>query len=176
MRSMSRRIFTPRGRAMVAVAASGLSLLVSPALIDPAPRLVWNASASAPIGLWSVAPNGQVAVGDHVLAWAPDPARRLAARRGYLPANVPMIKQVAALDGARVCAQDTSISVDGLVVATRRTADRQGRSLPWWIGCRRLSRGQMLLINRPIDSFDSRYFGPVEGKAIVGRARPLWLP
>ena len=173
---MSRRFFTPRGRALVAVAATGAALLITPVVLDPTPRLVWNASASARIGLWRVAPKGRVVVGDHVLAWAPDPARKLAAQRGYLPLNVPMIKQVAALEGAFVCGQGAEIRVDGAVAATRRTADRRGRSLPWWTGCRRLGPGQMLLINAAPDSFDSRYFGPVEGRAVLGRATPLWLP
>ena len=35
---------------------AALLLLAAPAIYSPAPRLVWNASASAPIGLWWVWP------------------------------------------------------------------------------------------------------------------------
>jgi conjugative transfer signal peptidase TraF len=160
------------------VLAGGLALiaLAAPTLLDPAPRLVWNATASAPIGLWAITPGAPIAVGDTVLARAPDPARRLAAARGYLPFNVPLLKTVAAIDGDTVCADGRVIRVNGAAVAIRRPRDAQGRALPGWRGCMRLPEGAGLLINRDPDSFDSRYFGPVAGAAIIGRARPLWLP
>ena len=46
--------------------------------------------------------------------------------------------------------------------------------MPWWTGCRRLQPGQLLLLNRTSASFDSRYFGPVERTAILGKAVLLW--
>lgn len=160
------------------VVAGGLALilLAAPMLLDPAPRLVWNATASAPVGLWAITPGAPIAVGDTVLAHAPEPARRLAAARGYLPLNVPLLKTVAAIAGDTVCADGGVIKVNGAAVAIRRPRDAQGRPLPSWRGCARLARGAALLVNPDPNSFDSRYFGPVAGTAIIGRARPLWLP
>lgn len=164
-----------RARVMV---AGGLALvaLAAPMRLDPAPRLVWNATPSAPVGLWTITPGAPIAVGDTVLAHAPEPARRLAAARGYLPFNVPLLKTVAAIAGDTVCANGRVILVNDAVVAIRRPRDGQGRPLPNWRGCVRLAKGAALLINPASDSFDSRYFGPVSGAEIIGRARPLWLP
>src|SRR3546814_1519836 len=65
--------------------------------------LVWNASASAPIGLYSVSPGVPADPGDMVIARVPQLWRDLAARRHYLPANVPLVKRVAAAAGDDVC-------------------------------------------------------------------------
>jgi conjugative transfer signal peptidase TraF len=169
------RVFTPRGQGLAALIALALAGLAAPSVFDPPPRLVWNASASAPVGLWAINPGAPIQVGDSVLAWPSPAARRLAAQRHYLPANVPMIKTVAAVAGDQVCAAQATITVNGRRVAVRRLADGRGRMLPWWRGCQRLSRGQLLLINPAPDSFDSRYFGPVGRGAIIGKATPLWL-
>ncbi len=171
---MFSRVLTPRGQALAALVGLALAGLAAPVLLQSPPRLVWNATASAPVGLWAITPGAAVQVGDSVLVWPPPPARRLAAQRHYLPANVPMIKAVAAVSGDRVCALEASVTVNDRRVAVRRLADRRGQKLPWWRGCQRLSRGQFLLINPAPDSFDSRYFGPVEGRAIIGKARLLW--
>lgn len=139
------------------------------------PRLVWNASASVPTGLYSVTPVRPIERGDIVVARLPEPVARLAARRHYLPLDVPLLKPVGALPGDRVCAIGGAITIDGNVVAIRRRRDRIGRALPWWNGCERLRNGRLLLLSPAPDSFDGRYFGPVDPSTIIGRARPLWI-
>ena len=145
------------------------------AIADSRPWIVWNASASAPIGLWRVHPGAAPRVGTMVLARMPAPVARLAAARHYVPATVPLLKQVAAGSGDTVCAIGRGISIDGRLVAIRLPADRSGRRMPWWSGCERLGPGRIFLLNPRPDSFDSRYFGPVDESAIIGRATPLWL-
>lgn len=173
---MFSRLLTPRGHGLAGLVGAALVAVAAPVVLDPAPRLVWNATPSAPIGLWRIRPGAPVRVGDHVLAQPPPAARRLAARRHYLPANVPMIKAVAAVSGDTVCAAGPWIKVNSRPVAQRRAADSRGRELPWWSGCQRLSGGAVLLLNAAPDSFDGRYFGPVSKQAVIGRATPLWLP
>lgn len=172
---MFSRVLTPRGQGLVVAVGLALVGLAAPLVMEPAPRLVWNASASAPIGLWRITTGAAVAVGDSVLVEPPPAARRLAAQRHYLPANVPMIKTVAAVSGDEVCGLDAHVIINDRLVAVRRLADRRGRRLPWWRGCQRLSGGQVMLLNSAPDSFDGRYFGPVERGAIIGKATPLWL-
>ena len=153
----------------------GLGLIGLAALGRPAPWLVWNASASAPIGLYRVLP-GKPASGDLVLVRTPDSARQLTAERGYLPQDVPLVKRVAALDGDTVCAADDVISVNGRVVAERLAHDRLGRQLPSWSGCHLLDGGEAFLLMEGVaDSFDGRYFGPVPTASIIGRLAPLWI-
>jgi conjugative transfer signal peptidase TraF len=141
----------------------------------PRPRLLWNASASAPVGLWRVFPGAPVGRGDMVVVRLGQPWRGLAARRHYLPANVPLIKRVAAAPGDRVCAFEAWVFVEGRIAEVRRRFDGFGRPLPWWRGCKALEGGEMLLLMDDPASFDGRYFGPVRAQAVVGKAVPLWL-
>lgn len=168
-----------RTRRWLAATVAGLALVGLLAALDhagrPAPRLIWNPSASAPVGLWRVHPGAAVTVGDMVLARMPETVRQLAAERRYLPGNVPLLKRVAAVRGDHVCALGETLAVNGRAVARRRAADAQARPLPWWRGCRALRDGEYLLLMDAPDSFDGRYFGPVEAAAIIGRATPLWV-
>lgn len=141
----------------------------------PAPRLVWNASASAPIGLYFVSPGAPVRIGDMVVARTPVAVRNLAARRRYLPANVPLVKRIAATRSDIVCAFGQGIFVNGHWVAERRDRDGQGRPMPWWSGCRTLANDELLLLiaDSP-DSFDGRYFGVTHIGDVIGKAVLLW--
>src|SRR3546814_18766447 len=58
------------GRRMVA-GGLGLGLVLLSAVLPPAPRLVWNASASAPQGLYAVTPGAWVEPGAMVIARVP---------------------------------------------------------------------------------------------------------
>ena len=158
-----------------AIGACCLSLLGLTIALPPRPRLVWNASASAPLGLYLVSPGKRPGRGDMVVAWAPQPARLLAARRHYLPLNVPLVKRVAAIGGDKICAIGGVISVDGRAVARRQIQDAAGRAMPWWRGCVTLTGDQFLLLTDAPASFDGRYFGPIWREGNVGRATPLWI-
>jgi conjugative transfer signal peptidase TraF len=157
------------------LAGLGLGLIGCAWLADSAPRLVWNASASAPLGLYRVEVGARIARGDAVLAVLPDAPRRLAAERLYLPADVPLIKHVAAMAGDRICGEGDGVSINGRVVAHRLAHDSKGRPLPRWTGCRVLADSEVLLLMAGVPgSFDGRYFGPVDAAQIVGKLLPLW--
>ncbi|MBV9841621.1 MAG: S26 family signal peptidase [Sphingomonadaceae bacterium] len=145
---------------------------LAPWQIASHPALMMNVSASAPLGLYRFS-EGPIGRGDWVAAWAPQWARRIAAARHYLPYGVPLIKRVVATVGANVCASETLVRLDGRALASRLPADRAGRPLPHWTGCRRLAVGEYLLINAAQASFDSRYFGPVRASSIIGKVTPL---
>src|SRR3546814_7017867 len=95
--------------------------------MPPRPRLVWNASASAPIGLYGIAVGKPVARGDLVIARLAEPYRSFAAQRRYLPVGVPLIKRVAEAAGERVCARGRHVRVNGSLVALRRRRDEGGQ-------------------------------------------------
>jgi len=163
-----------RLRRRIAITGIGIAVLLASAAVPPAPRLVWNASASVPIGLYAVSPGASADLGSMVIARVPDPFRRLAAERRYLPLNVPLVKRVAAQAGDEVCALGQEIFVNGRWSAKRRLADGQGRSMPMWSGCIRLHGRQLFLLMDNPASFDGRYFGATEGRDIIGKARLLW--
>jgi conjugative transfer signal peptidase TraF len=153
---------------------AGLSMIGAAAMLGITPRLVWNASASAPIGLYALVDHN-ARRGDLALVRTPLSVRDLAATRGYLPANVPMVKRIAAADGDVVCANGSSISINTNTVAARRERDGAHRLLPTWSGCRRLVGNEMFLLMVHVpDSFDGRYFGPTPCAAIIGKLVPLW--
>jgi len=158
----------------LAATLAGIALVGFSAIAHPQPRLVWNASASAPIGLYRVV-SGEPEGGDFVLVRIPKSIEKLAAIRGYLPAGVPLIKRVAAVAGDDVCAFNGAIIVNGEIVARQRKVDRAGRSLPRWNECRELVSGEFFLLGDAPDSFDSRYFGPVTSARVIGRLAPLWI-
>lgn len=165
-----------RLRLLAATLAAAAATAVAGTLIwPPGPLLLWNASASSPVGLYRVGPADGAAPGDMVIAWPPDPARELGARRRYLPRNVPLVKRVAAASGDLVCAIGEAIFVNGRLETRRRTHDPSGRPMPWWTGCEELGSGDLFLLTPDMgDAFDGRYFGITRRQQIVGRARLIW--
>src|SRR3546814_15582604 len=94
----------------------------------------------------------------------------LAARRHYIPANVPLVKHVAAAAGDEVCALGQEVFINGRLVAERRAVDAGDRPMPSWSGCVRLHGSQLfMLMTDNLASFDGRYFG-VPGGSQIGRA------
>lgn len=163
-------------RLVIALAGSCAGALTTAALLlHPAPRLVWNVSASAPIGLYAVQPNAPIQVGDMVIARVPVPYQTLAATRHYIPANVPLVKQVTASAGDQICALGRDVYRNGVWLAARRAKDGAGRTMPAWQGCVRLRAGQffLLMATAPL-SFDGRYFGVSLRRDIIGKAYLLW--
>ena len=160
---------------VLAGASAALAALLLPALHRPQLRLVWNASASVPLGLYRIEPAAIPRVGD-LVAVRPSPAlTRFMAERRYVEAGAVLVKPVAALAGTTFCRTNMRVTLDGRAVATALPRDRFGRPLPRWSGCRRLARNELVLIAPALRaSFDSRYFGPVDRAQVIGRAIPLW--
>lgn len=161
----------------LSVAAAATVLMLLPACVASPPVLLWNASASVPIGLYAVHSLDALHVGDLVVVRPPKPLAAWLDARRSLPLGVPLVKPVAALDGQTACRQRRIVSVDGKPTAEAQDRDHRDRILPHWEGCRRIAPGEVFLMNpaQP-DSLDSRYFGPLPVASIIGRASPLWLP
>ena len=163
-----------RHLALVATVFPVLALAVASWANLPA-KLVWNGSESAPVGFYWI--DDQVPErGDIVLVRVPDGMREIITKRGYLPSDVPLIKRIVADHGDTVCRRDREIIIDGITVALARTEDGQGRKMPVWSGCHVLYRDQLFLLQRHSESLDSRYFGPVDRRLIIGRATRWRLP
>ncbi|WP_232491744.1 S26 family signal peptidase [Novosphingobium kaempferiae] len=173
-RRRHRRLWRRYGLALGLLAAAVNWTIVYP----PAPRLVWNASSSAPVGLYSVDPGPRVKPfhrGDMVIARLPPPWRDLAASRRYLPANVPLVKRVAAASGDEICGAGDMVRLNGRPLVRRLVRDRARSILPWWNGCLRLGSDDYLLVMPGSAwSFDGRYFGITKGTEIIGLADLLW--
>jgi conjugative transfer signal peptidase TraF len=168
---MTRRFLA---RTTVIVAATFALSFAAIAVTDPLPRLVWNASASAPIGLYRIQPDDNPPLGTLIAIAPPPHLGRWMAARGYLGANVPLLKHVAAKAGQRVCRSGFIVSVESRPVVVALQHDRAGRPLPVWRGCQTLGADELLLLNpaHP-DSLDGRYFGPLPASTVLGRAVPI---
>jgi conjugative transfer signal peptidase TraF len=143
--------------------------------VQVVPKLIWNVSASVPLGLYSIEPARHLEVTDLVAVEAPEPLASFMAERRYLPRGVPLMKRVAGLPGQRVCREGAHITIDGIDMGEALARDHAGRDLPAWQGCRRIADGEVFLMNwAASDSMDGRYFGPLSTTSIIGRAIPLW--
>ena len=164
-------------RSIIVAMLSGASMLAFSWCAHPRPWLLWNASASVPIGLYEVHPVGSLRVGQLLIVSPPTPLAQFLAARRYLPMSVPLIKHVAALPGQTVCRRGRMITVDGTMKAEALDHDTRGRTLPVWQGCQKIAPHEVFLLNIGVpDSLDGRYFGPLPDTTIMGRATPLWIP
>ena len=163
-------------RSITILAASIASAaLATSAIIDLPKPLLWNASASAPIGLYAVQPAEDLEVSDLVVIVPPPELATFLAARGYLPKGVPLLKRVLALTGQTVCRDGLDVLAYGVSVGRARIRDHAGRELPVWHGCRRIADGELFLMNWDApDSVDGRYFGAFPQSSVIGRALPVW--
>ena len=157
------------------VTTVAVSLLGIASVASFAPKLIWNASASTPVGFYTIGDVGALDVTDLVAVDAPEPLATFLSDGGYLPRGVPLLKRVAAVPGQRVCRTGLVITVDGVPMGDALDRDRRGRLLPIWRGCQLVANGELFLMNWQVrDSLDGRYFGPLPATAVIGRATPLY--
>ena len=84
------------------------------AFVHPAPRLIWNATASTPTGLYALRPVGQLHALELVAVRPPEPIATFLADGGFLPKGVSLLKHVMARPGQTVCRTGDAITVDGI--------------------------------------------------------------
>ncbi|MDA9408752.1 MULTISPECIES: S26 family signal peptidase [unclassified Bradyrhizobium] len=164
------------GRLKIVAATSGTAAaLIATIVLEPLPLYIWNASASVPIGLYSLRATKRFHVTELVAIQPPEPLATFLDLNGYLPGGVPMLKRVLALPGQTVCRTGLTISVDDVAVGEAKDRDRRGRPLPKWQGCRVVGDGELFLMNwQSDDSLDGRYFGFLPASSVIGRAMPVW--
>jgi conjugative transfer signal peptidase TraF len=148
------------------------TLLVGTIAFKPLPLIIWNASDSVPIGLYWIEQR-QPKIGEIAVVRPPDWVSLYASSRGYLPEKIWLLKPVSAVSGTVVCRIGNFIFVDGKLVVRARKFDSQKRILPVWKGCRVLKINEVFLLAKPRNSFDSRYFGPINRSEVHGVAALL---
>jgi conjugative transfer signal peptidase TraF len=159
---------------VVVTCFSALSTVAS-VFIEMPKNLMWNVSASAPIGLYRIVRVDRFEVTDLAVVMPPDELANFLDARRYLPKGLPLLKRVLALRGTEVCRSGSDIVAYGMRYGRARDRDSQGRALPVWQGCRQIAEGEAFFMNWDAsDSFDSRYFGPLPLTTVIGRAIPLW--
>ncbi len=138
-------------------------------------KLIYNGSESAPPGFYWIE-NLPVKRGDYVLTNVPKRFKMLINQRGYVRHDVPLLKQIIAIEGDVICRKDREILLNGVTIAVARLLDQSSRKLPIWQGCHRLMSDDLFLLQDHPSSFDSRYFGPVQRSLVIGKATKLRFP
>ena len=143
--------------------------------IQSTPKLLWNVSASAPIGLYFLHAPQALHKYDLVAVRPPIHHAQFLEEHQFLAKGALLLKHVAALPGSRICRQGKHILINGHNVASAQRNDHLGRARPVWNGCKTLSPDEIFLLNPKPDSLDSRYFGPFNKQSIIGQASALWI-
>ncbi len=142
-----------------------------------------NTTASMPRGLWHLSKGADAGRGDAVVVCAPPGgASHLGRERGYIGpgachgGTVPLLKIVAAVSGDAVAVGPFGLAVNGAVLAdtVRLSHDAAGRALPALPpGIYAVQTGTAWVTTPAADSWDSRYWGPVQLADVLGVARPV---
>ncbi len=140
------------------------------------PPVILNETASMAKGVYvRLGKVADLKRGD-IIAMPMDSAARsyLVKKLGY-PKDTMLIKRVAGLSGDLVCRQGSVVTINKRTLFAAHS-DRQGNHLPAWNGCRVLLPNEFFLLGDQPSSFDSRYFGPVSRRELVGtyRAAITW--
>lgn len=141
------------------------------------PVLVWNRTASAPMGLYmrqDWREERPLTPGTRVLLGPESRAGRWIIEQGFAGNGWPIIKTVRAIPGDEICREDAVVSINSMPVATAISVTSSGIALPVWEGCRRLQADEFFLLNDHPRSLDGRYFGPAGTEEIIGLSKPIW--
>jgi type IV secretory pathway protease TraF len=166
-----RRSLPSIARAILILLSTSLATLWF-ALPRPQDWIAYNHSPSVPVGLYLRAAE-HVGVGKLVTVRARDVAPSYARLRRFGRERDRFLKRVTAGPGDLVCATRDAVIINSNHPILRFANDRQGRALPQWQDCRRLRSHEWFLMGDTPDSFDSRYWGPVDERLIEGVWRGL---
>jgi conjugative transfer signal peptidase TraF len=158
-----------RRKIVLSVSALAVIALAAKLMFAPTPLVIWNASNSVPIG-WYLVAKRQPKLGEIAVIRPPEWVEIYASARGYLPLQTPLLKPVRAIEMSFVCRFGQYVFIDGNMVARAKYLDTNHRMLPVWKGCRTLKSDDVFVLSMHRDSFDSRYFGPINRSQVLGTA------
>ena len=143
-------------------------------VFDPAERLIWNRTGSAPKGLYWLS-GDPFTKGRWVAVSARSADADWAEARGFVGKDWPLLKQIAGVPGDLICRNGNEVLVNGELAAIAQEVDSRGRLLPAWEGCERLKAGEYFLLAPHASSLDGRYFGVTGSEDLDGVVRPLMI-
>src|SRR5690606_33152373 len=133
-------------RRVLTVTVLAVSVIAAMSAVDMPTRLIWNATASAPIGVYTVVPAEPIDVPELVAFVPPEPLAVFMVERGYIARGVPLLTRVVGLFGQRVCRIGRTIAVDGAEMGKALERDRSGRELPVWQVCRAIRDREIFIM------------------------------
>jgi conjugative transfer signal peptidase TraF len=133
-----------------------------------------NLTPSEPVGIYRRVAGGAQPNALVLLRQPHDSAAPILER--YLPANIPLIKRIAAIPGEVVETSARGVRVNGILWpdSAPLTHDQEGRSLqPYPFGTYRVAAGQLWVMSNHPRGLDSRYFGPVTESSVISPLVPI---
>ena len=117
-----------------------------------------------------------------VLACLPDEVAKLAYERNYIASGkckggyAPVGKYIQAISGDEVRFTSDGIIVNGSLLESSKPyeMDGDGRPMPVILQDLVLPKDELVLLNNYAGSFDSRYYGPIPSRYVVGTLKPIW--
>lgn len=159
------------------LAAAGLLVVgLLAAFSAVGPLVLWNRSASEPLGLYRRT-FGEPAPGRLIAFRVPSAAFPYADDRMAYLRRVPILKTIVGGEGDTVCTINATLTLNNRRLGPVLQRDPRGNLLPQWRGCRALRHGEWFVFSDRIpNSFDSRYYGPVAADQVIGVYAPLMGP
>ena len=151
---------------------AGMLVGIGLAVFRPQDTILYNPSDSIPKGFY-VRDGSELARGSIVTIRSIHAAPDYATKRNFADAGDRFLKRIAAVEGDTVCAEGSTVSIDGKLVAERAHVDAVGDPLPSWTGCVTLDDRHVFLLGDHPGSFDGRYWGISESADLTGPWRPL---
>ncbi len=116
-----------------------------------------------------------------VLACLPDEVAKLAYERNYIASGkckggyAPVGKYIQAISGDEVRFTSDGTIVNGKLIELSKpyAMDGEGRAMPVMLQDMVLPKDELVLLNNYAGSFDSRYYGPIPSRYVVGTLNPV---
>ncbi|MDY2798549.1 MAG: conjugative transfer signal peptidase TraF [Anaerobiospirillum succiniciproducens] len=116
-----------------------------------------------------------------VLACLPDEVAKFAYERNYIASGkckggyAPVGKYIQAIPGDEVRFTSEGIIVNGSLLENSKpyAMDGEGRAMPVMLQDMVLPKDELVLLNNYAGSFDSRYYGPIPSRYVVGTLNPV---
>ena len=153
----------------------GVIALVTKQIAHSGYRLTYSTTLSMPKGFYLIKPFASLKHGDIVEFYPPVAIRDFLKQKHWAPRSGLLLKHVYGIPEDFVCTQNNFIFINGAKIAPIYKFYAPGKKLPQISLCRKLNQDEYFLLSTTIsNSFDSRYFGPVSRKDIVGEASFLF--
>jgi len=140
--------------------------------------LIFNITGSMPIGIYYTSSNTKnIKKGDFVIVKLPFQLQKFGVERKYIPNyKTKLLKEVIGIPGDKVNLKDKEIVINNSHVYKAPTYkyDMEHRKLHFYPRGEYISKSYWLYgENNPDESWDSRYYGPVNKLNILKKAVPV---
>ncbi len=139
-------------------------------------KVVFQITGSMPIGIYLIKPAKDINAWQFIIFNFPENVKQIMRNRRWVPDRVSMLmKAVIGLPGDNISLNEKGVYVNGVYFGPVKQHDKQGLPLPVINSKFTLQKDQYFAACRSVNSFDSRYFGPVPKSEIKGVVEPFLI-